>query len=486
DVEKDPFKGRNTYEQPFFGGNRGTPLEVTSKTSVFDLPKAYLDYNSGPLWLRFGNQQIAWGEALFFRVSDTVNGLDLRRHLFGVGAEEYSDSRVPSLGIRGSYRANENWEIEAFTQQFQPSLLPGENSPYNLIPAQFIVDEKTGFDDVKNKWNFGGRVSGKVGDYGIKAFAVRRYNPDGQYKWTPSNQYTGSINGTTFVMGTGVGVYSAAEWMYYAAHSRLNGLATTQVNEAPFIAATTALGVPGLAKLCGAPSYAVGNVQVDTASMNCLLDSFFTPAAGGGVGNLRGTIRRDYPQESVLGFSVNKVFEGAPDTLMDQLIGRFELSYTPNKKFTETSLSQQYIVHDETIFAFIFEKYHKFSQDFPATYFVAQWMHRSHSDIFGRALERMNAVPGSYPTGQTGGADYFVLAFQQPSPTLEWRFDASVLTDFHGGYFLQPGFRWKPNKAYQVDLYANILKSYGAQTNRNFVQGIENNNEIFTRITYAF
>ncbi|MCX7170638.1 MAG: hypothetical protein NTY41_10220, partial [Proteobacteria bacterium] len=108
------------------------------------------------------------------------------------------------------------------------------------------------------------------------------------------------------------------------------------------------------------------------------------------------------------------------------------------------------------------------------------------SDIFGRALEGMNDVAGQHPKGQTGGADYAALVFQQPSPTLAFRFDFTALTDFHGGYLFQPGMKWKPNKEVQVDLYANILKSFGEQSNRNFAQGLEYANEIFVRATYYF
>ena len=477
DVEN-AFKGSNTYVQPYQAG-KGTPLEIARKNGMIDLPNAYLDYNSGPLWLRLGNQQIAWGEALFFRVSDVVNGLDLRRHLvLGVASEEYSDTRVPGLGLRGSYRVNENWDIEGFTQKFQPSILPGANSPYTLIPTQFTVEEKEGYDEVKNEWNFGFRTRGKVGDYGVQAFAVRRNNPDGVYKWTLAHGPS-PFAITAFEPGTTEGIYSAAEWFQYASHARLDGLTglATAINEFPGV---TTLGGNAVAAACGAPNSGVGTVVVDHASASCVLDTFFSGS------ELKGHIRRDYPKENVFGFGVNHIFEGQPDTLLDQLIGRFELSYTPNKKFTNINLSQNYIEHDETVFAFIFEKYHKFSQDFPATYFVAQWMHKSHSDIFGRALEGMNDAPGQSPKGQSGGADYAALVFQQPSPTLAFRFDFTALTDFHGGWLFQPGVKWKPNKEVQVDLYANILKSYGEQTNRNFAQGLEYANEVFVRATYSF
>ena len=160
---------------------------MARKDWMVDVPVAYVDYNNGPLWLRFGNQQIAWGESIFFRVLDVPNGIDLRRHsILDVAAEEYSDKRVPSFGLRGSFRVNNDWEIEGFTQRFQPSILAGDNSPYNTIPSQFTVQEQAGYQDVKNDWNFGGRIRGNIGDFGVQVMAVSRRNPDGVVRWTDS------------------------------------------------------------------------------------------------------------------------------------------------------------------------------------------------------------------------------------------------------------------------------------------------------------
>lgn len=473
------FDNANTYKQEFYSSHGGTRLEAAGKDWMLDLPIAYADYHNGPLWLRIGNQQIAWGEALFFRVSDMVNGLDLRRHLIlGVAAEEYSDTRVPGLGVRGSFRVNEDWDVEAFTQRFQPSILAGRNSPYNLIPAQFTVHEKEGYDAVKNEWNFGGRIRGNLGDFGVQAFAVRRNNPDGVVKWTLATG-PGALTGSSFEAGTGSGVYSAAEWFSYASHARLDNLGalSTQLNEFP---GTTLLGGNVIAAACGAPNAGVGTVQVDRASTSCILDTFFT-----GVGDLRGHILREFPRETVVGFGVNHIFEGQPDTLLDQLIGRFELSYTRDKKFTNPTLSRNYIEENETQFAFIFEKYHKFTQAIPASYFVAQWLHKSDSDLFGRALKGLNNTPGSAPRGQDS-FNAIAVAVQQPSPTLAWRFDFTALTDLRGGWLLQPGVKWKPNKRMQLDLYANILESAGSQNYRNFAQGLEYANEVFLRGTVSF
>ena len=96
---------------------RGSAFEANDDDYMLDLPALYLDYNKGPLWLRVGNQQIAWGEALFFRVFDSVQGLDLRRHsVFGVAAEEYSTAvshhlpyeEVIDLTMTGSWRFMRN------------------------------------------------------------------------------------------------------------------------------------------------------------------------------------------------------------------------------------------------------------------------------------------------------------------------------------------------------------------------------------------
>ncbi|HEY1181978.1 MAG TPA: DUF1302 family protein, partial [Rhodocyclaceae bacterium] len=62
------------------GGGNANPLEWAGENYQVYFPALFLEYNAGPLNMRLGNQQIAWGQAIFFRVFDVVNGLDLRRH----------------------------------------------------------------------------------------------------------------------------------------------------------------------------------------------------------------------------------------------------------------------------------------------------------------------------------------------------------------------------------------------------------------------
>lgn len=482
----DAFEHQNLFKQEYGPNHNGSRLGRAEKDWMLDLPIAYLDYSDGPVWLRMGNQQIAWGEAMFFRVADVANGLDLRRHsVFDVAAEEFSDKRVSSPGVRGSYRFTEKAQLEGFVQQFSPSVLPGATAPYNPIPAQFAIDQKTGYDQVKNKLNFGLRFQGQIQEVGVQAFAVRRNNPDGVYRWTEAKG-PGAIAGTPFAAGTGVGVYSAQEWLKYASLSRLDGLGglTSALNE---FSATRSGGylagtLGAVAGGCGASNATPGSVAVNSSSASCILDTFFDPVVG--FGNLQGWLVREYPRENVFGFGLNTVFSGEPDSLTDQLIGRFELSYTPNKKFTNPSLSRKYIEQDETVFAFITEKYHKFTPSLPATYMVLQWMHKSASDLFGRSLKGSDNTAGSAPKGQGGGANYVAFVVQQPSPSLEWRFDFAAMTDTKGGWFVQPGAKWKPSKSFQVDIYGNYLRS--SNDGKDFAEGYDYAREVFVRGSWYF
>lgn len=492
-----------------FGGTSGGPLSYATGRSLVDLPSAYVDYNDGPLWIRAGQQQIAWGEALFFRVADQVNGLDLRGHLFGVAAEEYSDTRRPSLGVRANFRLNDKSDIDTFVQRFAATLVPQGETPYSLIPDAFTIDEKPGYDKVKNKWNAGFRLKGEVGGFGYQAFAISRVDPNGVYKWSLAKD-TGDNNALSTPFGgvyagsaatnTNTGVWSFNDWTRGAVYSRLNPIqgvgtfASATFNGPLGNPTQTAqlLGIDAVTTNCGGTGTPT-NYQVNsTDAAKCIVDTFAS------LGPVRGWLTREYKREAIFGGGVNHVFEGTPDSFLDQLIGRFEFSYTPNKKFTNPTLGD-YIEANEYQYAFIFEKYHKFVSSFPATYFVAQWLHKQRSDIFGRYLGGYDlSVAKDYldgkdiggqslaPKGKKGGFNAYALALQQPSPTLEYRFDFSILTDFEGGWYMQPGMKWKPSKSIQADLYLNYFYSSHKGQSRDWADGLQHNSEIFARLAYLF
>lgn len=465
----------NDYDDPNFfevplHGDCGTALEICGENYMVDLPSLYLDYNNGPLWLRIGNQQIAWGEALFFRVADVANGLDLRRHSFlDYTAEEYADERVAALGVRGSYRLNEEWELEAFVQQFSPTIYNNENTPYNVISSQFVIQQKEFFDDVDDSLNAGLRLRGQIGDLGLQFFAVNRRNPDGVFRWTESN--VGPLSETAFEYAP-EGVASSEEWFSYAGASRLDGVGAL---DSAILEFQQALDIGGFA-ITGDPQGVCGVVGLEGRACAAFeLDSFY---AGG---SLRGHLAREYKRENIFGAGFNYLFFAEPDSFLDQLVVRFEMSVTPDKQFTNPSLSREYIEEDEFAASLVFEKYHRFSNSFPATFMVFEYMYKSESDMFGRHLS------GSNNDGIAHGEENFhafAFAMQQPSPTLLWRFDLAVLYDVQGGLLVQPAVRYKPNADFTIEAYATILDSDGG--NDDIIETMEDSDEIGLRIGYQF
>jgi hypothetical protein len=488
----------NYFEVPF-RDDCGTRLEVCDEDYMIDLPAAYLDYNNGSLWVRAGNQQIAWGESIFFRVLDVPNGIDLRRHsVLDIAAEEYADKRVPGLGLRASYRFKNDWELEGFVQEFNPSILPNENTPYNVIASQFVVQLEDTFDDVDDELNYGIRLRGQVGELGMQFIAVSRRNPDGFYRWTtskvnpfvkagiPDPDLGGGLtlgalaSQTPFEPFTGLGVYGNQEWFTGAGNSRLNGVDGVQSSIDEFPASQALAWGPG-----GAVDLCTGDPQgtVDTvAEAQCVLDAFFSPVAG--FGDLRGHIERVYKREEIFGFGFNYIFFAEPDSFLDQLVVRFEATYTPDKEFTDISLRQKPNEQDEYVTGLVFEKYHRFSQEFPATFLVFQWMHKSESDLFGRHLDGYDAEDLNSPPQGRDNFNALAFALQQPFPNLIWRADLAILYDTEGGYLIQPGLRWKPSRSFTVEAFANIVD--GSNDNQDTLSSLQWTDELALRLTWQF
>ncbi|MCC7414306.1 MAG: hypothetical protein IT495_22015 [Gammaproteobacteria bacterium] len=470
---------------PFYGDRRANVLEVNGEQWMLDFPAAYLDYHQGSLWVRAGNQQIAWGEAIFFRVADVVNGLDLRRHSFlDVAGEEYADERVASPGLRVSYTFKNNMEIDAFVQKFQPTIYGNENSPYNVIASQFVIDQRPGFDDADSAVNFGGRLNWPVTDsFTVQAFGVSRRNPDGVFRWSavPADA-PGAVCAANFAafgvdpalgctpfQADGRGVYSAQEWFTYAGKARLNGVGGLQSAYADFPAADAIRAAFGLP------------VVTDKTTALANLDAFYSLAP------LRGWLAREYKREEIFGVGANYIVTANPESFFDQLVIRGEVSYTPDKKFTNPSLSADYIESDEVVASAVLEKYHRFSDAFPATFMVLEWLFKSDSDMFGRHLSGMGNAGWTEADGQPNGIDTFnafAFAMQQPFPNLIWRADLAVLVDVKGGWLVQPGVRYKPSASWQFDLYGNFIGSNG--NNNDVLETFDFADELFARVSYFF
>ena len=478
-------------------GNEATYLSISDDDYMVDLPSFYLDYAKGPLWVRAGNQQIAWGEALFFRVADVANGLDLRRHLFlDFGSEEYADERLSAPGIRASYNLSQNWEVEVFAQMFQPSVLPNRGSPYSVTLYPLTVDFEPGFDRVDDAINGGIRLQGQLGNLGVQFFAVSRHNPDPIFRLVPggltlpgsplegplavpggSNEVVGSQPFTQEPTGE-YGLNSWDDWFGSIGRAGFNGLQVLNslVDEYPYLHdAFTLFSFYGLTNGPGDPhlsTKAQGDVIVDT-----LVTAFNAP--------LQATAEAVYASENVFGLGFNYIFYAEPDSFLDQLVVRFEASYTPDKKFTENGVSSNFIEEDEWVASLVFEKYHRFSNDFPATFFIFEWMHKSESDMLGRHLSGLGGDRHRLPTGgeANGGWDGLVFALQQPFPNLTWRADLSVLYDVAGGYMIQPAVRYKPSGDWTVEAFANFID---AKDNASIFLPMEWSDDVTVRVSYQF
>ena len=484
-------------------GNEATFLSISDDDYMVDLPSMYLDYAKGPLWVRVGQQQVAWGEALFFRVADMANGLDLRRHLFlDFGAEEYADERLSAPGIRASYNFGQDWELEVFAQMFQPSVLPNKGSPYSLLPYQAIVDFESGYDKVDDNWNAGVRLRGQIGDLGMQFFAISRHNPDPIIKTKPGgltmpgsplNGRLGDILGVpdstnemastqpfTQDLTGDFGFNSAADWFNGTALAGIDGLAVLNglIEDYDYIKDVfTLMAGVGLAQIDeqGIPS--VSTIEDGAVIVDTLVTAFGAP--------LIAEIEVEYASENIFGLGFNYIFYAEPDTFLDQLVVRFEGSYTPDKKFTNPSASSSYISHDEWVTSLTIEKYQRFSDDFPATFFIFEWMHKSESDMLGRHLSGLGGdathLPGNGEPGR--GWDGLVFALQQPFPNLTWRLDLSVLYDLNGGVFIQPAVRYKPSGDWTIEAFANIID---ANNNGSIFAPMEFSDDVTVRLTYQF
>jgi hypothetical protein len=320
--------------------------------------------------------------------------------------------------------------------------------------------------------------------------AVERYNPDGVFRWTRSGVRKGLpetpgslgqlVNNTLTLRGLDSadilaetafeaspgGVYSANEWFNYAAQVRLNGIdgLNAAIEDYP-------------------ASEQVYASQVDTyeEAFN-ELNTFFI--AGGG--SLRGHIAREYFREKIFGLGASYVTEGEPGGIFDQLIINVEASYTPDRTFTNPTLSRNYIKEDAWVGALIMEKYYRFSQYFPATFMVFQYMYRDVDDIFGRHLSGYGGTETSVPDG-VDGAHYIVFAFQQPFPQDIYRIGFSTLYDPRGSILVQPGIKWKPSGAWTVEaFYSYIDGGLGDNPNETLLSTADFADEFTLRIAYQF
>ena len=520
------FKGKPDYLGYSVEGDKHPLLfERSGRHYQIDLPAFFAQWNNGDVTVRLGNQSVAWGQLLFFRVMDVANGLDLRRHLIIDRAlEEYADERMAAPGLRLTWQASDTLLVDMFAQQFVPTVLNNVNTPYNLVPSQFYIRDRYKEFGSDDELNYGIRIKGEYGNFSLQAMATSRLNPFGAIRWTKSgvnkalpntntlgaafnlacpalitafnlanNTDLDTTNGCggflaeTSFEASPAGVFSAEEWFDRAGYIRLHGIegANRVIDEFPAAQAV-------------ALTSGVGQ-NVDAA--NNLLDAFFIAAEG-----LHGHIERSYHREEIFGLGGGYVVDAEPGSLLDQLIMNVELTYAKDRTFTAIDLRQAHDVREEYQFGFVAEKYQRFSTKFPATYLVFQYLWQKQSDLAGLLLDGYtsenfsdqdvrlnvkvptNANPKIAQGVDGGGAHYLVFAFLQPTDAYVFEFSAATLIDVYGGVLVQPAVQWKPRGNLTVNLYYNYINgdAWGGNQNGNLMGLFDFADEAVLRLGYQF
>jgi hypothetical protein len=148
-----------------------------------DLWEGYADFDRGPLFVRFGRQNLAWGETDIFRLLDGINPLD---NTYGGVFEDLDDRRIPIVILRTSYNFGRVGPVSMTTLEAFWNPAGWDNTvaplapfgtvyatpvPASPLPARVIEPEKD-----FNASRFGFRLQGVVaGNYNLSIAHYRSY-----------------------------------------------------------------------------------------------------------------------------------------------------------------------------------------------------------------------------------------------------------------------------------------------------------------------
>jgi hypothetical protein len=173
DADADLFAGDE------YPGNGWLLSTIDGDNAIVDIPELYADWTIGNLWLRFGKQQIAWGDAIGLRIlDDMISSLDVRRHggNFDLATEEFLDERIGQIGIRANLRIPDtDWELEGSITDFTPTFAFPAGSAYANFPGSVDLLNADGVSEARSEPVYGVRLKGLVLDgQGELTFAYSR------------------------------------------------------------------------------------------------------------------------------------------------------------------------------------------------------------------------------------------------------------------------------------------------------------------------
>lgn len=170
--------GRFMYEGIYdFGPDAFQDVRDADKDNIdsfkqsYDLWECYVDVSRGPMFLRMGRQNLAWGETDVFRLLDYINPLD---NTYGGIFEDLDDRRIPLWMARGSYVLGnlgpissitlEGFWVPGFWDAHVAPLAPtgtvyAAPAPPSALPKVIDTPDKKGSN---SRW--GVRLMGMVGE----------------------------------------------------------------------------------------------------------------------------------------------------------------------------------------------------------------------------------------------------------------------------------------------------------------------------------
>lgn len=494
-------------------------FERSGKNYMIDAPAFFLQWTNGKVTARLGNQSVAWGQLLFFRIMDQANGLDLRRHLFLDRAlEEYADERLSAPGLRVTWQMTDTIVLDSFVQQHIPSVLPNPNTPYNVIDTRFTLHDRYTEGNYNEKFNAGFRLKAEYGNWSWQAMFVNKLDHIGRIRFTPSgvnkalpesnplglvfNRYCELVLASPLGEGCGpqlaqlpfevvpAGLHTAVEWWWGAHQQKLDALGIFNGLIDDFAPITTSLLL-------------IPDNNVEQAANQ--LDLLFMASEG-----LRGHIEREYFRYNVYGLGGGYVTEGEPGSIFDQIIINLEAAYSPGRTLASPDVRRNPPEVDDLQIGLVMEKYHRFSESFPATYMVFQYLWQKETDLAGLRIDGYGAElydrlgqgvqlesdvplsdnPRSFRNGGGGvkHANYAVFAALQPTNAFIWEYSAALLIDVQGGVLFQPSVQWKPKGNVTVNLFYNYINDdvWGGNANKNIMSLIDYANELNFRLGFQF
>jgi len=149
----------------------------------YDLWECYMDLSRGPVFFRFGRQNLSWGETDVFRLLDSINPLD---NTFGGPFEDLDDRRIPLWMLRGSLNFGNLGPIKSLTLDafwvpgnWDASVAPwapkgtAYSAPLSEDLARFLHFEYPAKVMDSSRWGF--RLQGMAGSMNLAVAHYRTY-----------------------------------------------------------------------------------------------------------------------------------------------------------------------------------------------------------------------------------------------------------------------------------------------------------------------